>query len=121
MKVKNKLIEILAEDEELNSNDVLELYDALSVREQEKLSYNFEDEIRSRIEDDIRDDVKREFENKLSEKIESELRHEFEFDIIIKVNNLYEQSKMGILKVAFEKYNLDELIEKLDITQLEAL
>jgi hypothetical protein len=37
----------------------------------------------------------------------------------IKTNNLMEEQKLALLKVAFEKYNLDQLQERLDIKPYE--
>jgi len=38
-----------------------------------------------------------------------------------KYDNLYDREKGLILKKAMQKYNLDQLIEKLEITQAEAM
>jgi len=37
------------------------------------------------------------------------------------VNNLYDREKVLILKEAMKKYNLEQLIEKLEISQADAL
>jgi len=58
------------------------------------------------------------------EKVETHLgvyNDENEDDEIFKVDNLYDREKVLILKKAMTKYNLDELIEKLKITQIEAM
>jgi hypothetical protein len=41
------------------------------------------------------------------------------FNFNIKVENLYDVQKQKLLEVAFEKYNLDELMEKLQIKNSE--
>jgi hypothetical protein len=40
---------------------------------------------------------------------------------ILEVNNLYDREKVLILKEAMKRYNLDELMEKLGITQSDAM
>lgn len=39
----------------------------------------------------------------------------------LKYDNLYDREKVLILKKAMQKYNLDQLVEKLEITQAEAI
>ena len=45
-----------------------------------------------------------------------EIRNLIGYTDIINVDNLYDEMKLKVLKVAFDKFNLDELKSKLDIT-----
>ena len=45
-----------------------------------------------------------------------EIRNLIGYTDIINVDNLYDEMKLKVLKVAFDKFNLDKLKSKLDIT-----
>ena len=65
----------------------------------------------------IENKINIEIENKIN--IESEEREE-EINIF-KFDNLYDREKVLILRKAMEKYNLEQLIEKLGILQVDAM
>jgi len=123
---KKKLLEKL-KNESLKGNDVLILYNSLSSSERSYVDAEFE----YRLEDDIRDRVEEDFDyNNVSvddlmtykaEELYEELHWRYGKESVIVAENLYDEDKLEILKKAFDVYNLDQLIEKLEITQMEAM
>lgn len=122
--IKENLIVI----ENADANDVLDIYDELDSKEREKVKDHFEDEL----EDEIQSRLEENFDyNDLSlydlnpntqEWLYRELNDKFGGrGIDIEVESLYDQDKVQILKKAFQKYTLNELIEKLGISQAEAM
>jgi len=94
--------------------------------------YKYVDNIRTRLEDDIEnlkdeisdlenlsyDDIISYISNaddREIKKIAGELKEWIDYPYV-QANNLYDEDKVKILLTAFDKYNLDQLMEKLEIT-----
>lgn len=53
------------------------------------------------------------------EQILDDINYDKDQNTIIKCETLYDEQKMKVLKTAFDKYNLDELLDKLSIKPYE--
>ena len=116
---KNKLVKKLSKKKNLKGNDIIELYEHLSLNERNYADNLFKDFLG--LEKDW-DEFEIEYLSEYrAKKLYKELSLKYGKDQNIITESLYDEDKLQILKKAFEIYNLVELIDKLKITQMEAM